>query len=207
MGTSTWPPVGTFSWPLTEDASENAAKAAELQKVKYVIQLINMTRTDRRGRPLKAFLQAEIVGADVTIEQVRTACGLTRASYYGEPSGTGRGFADDFPNSEELRQVAQYYELGDNGWVSLLVEFGWLEPVPGTLRMPFTAADNRTDRHLSKRIGLVAIRDALSRYQHGSVLVVSSDGEEVTLLPLRQALEEHPDGSVIMFGLQPAVES
>ena len=171
------------------------------------IHLSNMARTDRRGRPLKAFLQAEIVGADVTIEQVRTACGLTRASYYGEPSGTGRGFADDFPNSEELRQVAQYYELGDNGWVSLLVEFGWLEPVPGTLRMPFTVADNRTDRHLSKTIGLVQLRDALSRYQHGSVLVVASDGEEVALVPLRQALEEHPEGSVIMFGMQPTDES
>jgi hypothetical protein len=30
-----------------------------------------MTWPDRRGRPLKAFLQADIVGADVTIEQVR----------------------------------------------------------------------------------------------------------------------------------------
>lgn len=95
-----------------------------------VIQSSYMTRTDRRDRPLKASLQAEIVGAHVTIEQMRAACGLTRASYYGEPSGTGRGFAEDFPNSEELRQVAQYYELGDNGWVSLLVEFGWLEPLP-----------------------------------------------------------------------------
>ncbi len=77
-------------------------------------------------------MQAEIVGTDVTIEEVRRACGLTRASYYGEPSGTGRGFADNFPNSEELRQVAEYYKLGDNGWVSLLVEFGWLDPQPGT---------------------------------------------------------------------------
>ena len=51
-----------------------------------------MTRVDRRGRPFKAFLQAEIVGADFTIEEVRRACGLTRAGYYGEPSGTGRGF-------------------------------------------------------------------------------------------------------------------
>jgi hypothetical protein len=169
-----------------------------------VIQLSYMTtRTDRRDRPLKAFLQAEIVGADVTIEQVRTACGLTRASYYGEPSGTGRGFAEDFPNSEELRQVAQYYELGDNGWVSLLVEFGWLEPLPGTLRMPFTSVNDRTDQHLSKPIGMVALRDALSRYQNGSVLVVSSDGEQVNLVPLRYALEEQPEGSLIMFGMKP----
>ena len=165
-----------------------------------------MTRTDRRGRPLKAFLQAEIVGTDVTIEQVRTACGLTRASYYGEPSGTGRGFADDFPNSEELRRVTEYYELGDNGWVSLLVEFSWLAPLPGTPRMPFTAADNRKDRQLTKPIGLVQVRDALSRYQTGSVLVVSSDRDQVMLLPLKQALEEQPDASVIMFGLKPPDE-
>jgi hypothetical protein len=159
-----------------------------------------MTLTDRRGRPLKAFLQAEIAQNNVTIEQVRTACGLTRASYYGEPSGSGRGFADDFPNSEELRRVAGYYELGDNGWVSLLVEFGWLEPLPGTLRMPFTAFDGRTDSQFARPIGLVQVRDALSRYQHGSVLMVSAEGDDVNLVPLREAIEEHPEGSVIMFG-------
>jgi hypothetical protein len=163
-----------------------------------------MTRTDRRGRPLKAFLQAEIVGADVTIEEVRRACGLTRASYYGEPSGTGRGFDDTFPNSEELRQVAEYYKLGDNGWVSLLVEFGWLDPLPGTLRMPFTAGNG--DRQLSAPIGLVSLRDAVSRYQNGSVLVVSADGGDVTLVPLRQAIEEHPDGSLMVFGIKPSAE-
>jgi len=39
-----------------------------------------MARTDRRGRSLKAFLQAEIAEGDVTIEEMRRACGLTRAS-------------------------------------------------------------------------------------------------------------------------------
>jgi hypothetical protein len=165
-----------------------------------------MTRTDRRGRPLKAFLQAEIVSTDVTVEQVRTACGLTRASYYGEPSGTGRGFAEDFPNSEELRRITEYYGLGDNGWVSLLVEFGWLEPLPGTLRMPFTAADSREDHQLTEPIGLVQVRDALSRYQNGSVLMVSPGKDQVMLMPLKRALEEHPDGSVIMFGSKPPDE-
>jgi hypothetical protein len=163
-----------------------------------------MTRADRRGRPLKAFLQAEIVGADVTIEEVRRACGLTRASYYGEPSGSGRGFADTFPNSEELRQVAEYYKLGDNGWVSLLVEFGWLDALPGTLRMPFTA--DKADRALAAPVGLVPLRDAVSRYRHASVLVVSADADEVTLVPLRQALQEHPDGSVMVFGISPPAE-
>lgn len=148
-------------------------------------------------------MQAEIVGTDVTIEEVRRACGLTRASYYGEPSGTGRGFADNFPNSEELRQVAEYYKLGDNGWVSLLVEFGWLDPQPGTVRMPFTA--DKADPQLSTPIGLVTLRDAVRRYQNASVLVVSAEGGEVTLVPVRQALQEYPDGSLMMFGIsQPA---
>jgi hypothetical protein len=163
-----------------------------------------MTRLDRRGRPLKTFLQAEIAGSDLTIEEVRRACGLTRASYYGEPSGSGRGFADSFPNSEELRQVADYYKLGDNGWVSLLVEFGWLEPLPGTPRMPFTG-DN-ADRQLSAPIGLVTLRDAVSRYQNGSVLVVAADSDEVHLVPLRRALQEHPDGSVLVFGANAPTE-
>ena len=163
-----------------------------------------MTRLDRRGRPLKAFLQAEIVGADVTIEEVRTACGLTRASYYGEPSGSGRGFADNFPNSEELRQVAEYYQLGDNGWVSLLVEFGWLDPQPGTRCMPFTA--DQTDRQFSAPIGLVTLRDAVSRYQNASVLMVSAEGGEVTLVPVRQALRDYLDVSVMMFGVSPPAE-
>jgi hypothetical protein len=163
-----------------------------------------MTRTDRRGRPLKAFLQAEIAGADVTIEEMRKACGLTRASYYGEPSGTGRGFDDSFPNSEELRQVAEYYNLGDNGWVSLLVEFGWLAPIPGTLRMPYTA--DAPDQLLAPPIGLVTLRDALSRYQNASVLVVSADGTGVSLAPVRQALEEHPDGLLMVFGSSPPAD-
>jgi hypothetical protein len=163
-----------------------------------------MTRLDRRGRPLKAFLQAEIVGSDLTIEEVRRACGLTRASYYGEPSGSGRGFADSFPNSEELRQVAEYYKLGDNGWVSLLVEFGWLDPLPGTPRMPFTA--DRADRQLPAPIGLVTLRDAVSRYQNSSVLVVASDSDKVHLVPVCQALQKHPDGSLMVFGIDEPTE-
>jgi hypothetical protein len=162
-----------------------------------------VTRTDRRGRPLKAFLQAEIAGTDVTIEEMRRACGLTRASYYGEPSGTGRGFDDSFPNSEELRQVAEHYKLGDNGWISLLVEFGWLEPLPGTLRMPYTA-DKRDDL-TSPPIGMVPLRDAV-RYRNASVLVISSDTTEATLVPMHRALHEHPDGHVVVFGTNSAAE-
>jgi hypothetical protein len=168
---------------------------------------VYVARNDRRDRSLKAFLQAEIVGGDVTVEEVRKACGLTRASYYGEPSGTGRGFADDFPNSEELRRVAEYYQLGDNGWISLLVEFGWLAPLPGTLRTPFTTTVDKTDGQLAKPISLVQLREALVRYQDALVLVVSSDGDQVNLIPLRQALQDHPDGSLMMFDVKPPAES
>jgi hypothetical protein len=163
-----------------------------------------MTRTDRRGRPLKAFLQAEIAGADVTIEEMRKACGLTRASYYGEPSGTGRGFDDSFPHSEELRQVAEYYNLGENGWISLLVEFGWLEPIPGTLLMPYTA--DKPEQLPAPPIGFVTLRDALSRYQNASVLIVSSDGTGVSLAPVRDALQENPDGFLMVFGAAPPAD-
>ena len=161
-----------------------------------------MARSDRRGRPLKSFLQAEIVGSDVTVEEMRKACGLTRASYYGEPSGTGRGFDDSFPNSEELRQVAEFYKLGNDGWVRLLVEFGWLETLSGTGHKPFTAADAGDDHEIPKPIGLVQLRDALARYQDASVLVVSPNGDQVNLVPLRQALDEHPDGSLMVFGTE-----
>lgn len=165
-----------------------------------------MARSDRRGRTLKAFLQAEIVGTDVTVEEVRKASGLTRASYYGEPSGTGRGFAENFPNSEELRQIAEYYQLGEEGWVSLLVEFGWLTPRPGDVRTPFTAAIDAAAPETARSIGLVQLSDAFSNHQDASVLVVSADGDEVTLVPLRQALAEHPDGSLMVFGLRPPAE-
>jgi hypothetical protein len=161
-----------------------------------------VARSDRRGRPLKSFLQAEIVGGDVTVEEMRKACGLTRASYYGEPSGTGRGFDDSFPNSEELRQVAEYYRLGNDGWVRLLVEFGWLDSLSGTGHKPFTAADTNGDHEIPKPIGLVQLRDALARYQDASVLVVSPNGDQVNLVPLRQALDEHPDGSLMVFGTE-----
>jgi hypothetical protein len=160
-----------------------------------------MTRTDRRGRPLKAFLQAEIAGVDVTIEEMRRACGLTRASYYGEPSGSGRGFDDSFPNSEELRQIAEFYKLGDNGWVSLLVEFGWLEPLPGTVLMPYTS--EKPDQVVMPQIGLITLRDAVAHYQNAAVLVLSTDATEVTLAPVGQALHNDAEGYLVVFGATP----
>jgi hypothetical protein len=75
-----------------------------------------------------------------------------------------------------------------------LVEFGWPEVLLGTLRMPVTPVDNYTEPQFSRPIGLVPVRDALSRYQHGSVLMVSADDDNVNLVPLREATKEHPEG-------------
>jgi hypothetical protein len=48
---------------------------------------------------------------------------------------------------------------------------------------------------------LVTLRDAVSRYQNGSILVVAAESDEVHLVPLRRALQEHPNGSVLVFGI------
>ncbi len=88
-------------------------------------------RTDRRGRGLKAFLIAEIVGGDVAVEQMLEATGVKPTRWYGSGSTPGRSEADDFPDPVELRQLADYFNLGDDGWLNLLVEFGWLAPRDG----------------------------------------------------------------------------
>jgi hypothetical protein len=92
-----------------------------------------MSKTDRRGRDLKTFLQAEVLARDVTVKELRRACGgLSVARYYGDAArGTsGRASADDFPNTEELRHIAEFYGLGDEGYLNLLIEFGWLSQRP-----------------------------------------------------------------------------
>jgi hypothetical protein len=86
---------------------------------------------DRRGRALKTFLVAEIVGADITVEELREAVDVKRSRWYGDGS-PGRAEAEDFPDPNELLHLAQHYELGEDGWLNLLVEFGWLQPRPGS---------------------------------------------------------------------------
>ena len=58
-----------------------------------------------------------------------------------------------------------------------------------------------------KPISPVELREDLTRYQDALVLVVLSDGDQVNLLPLRQALQDHPDGSLMMSGMKPPAES
>lgn len=105
------------------------------------MKVLLMPRKDRRGRGLKAFLVAEIVGDDVTIEQMQEATGVKRSRWYGDSDTVGRADADDFPNANELYSVAEYYDIGEDGWLNLLVEFGWLTPKPN---MPgFTRSEVR----------------------------------------------------------------
>jgi hypothetical protein len=70
--------------------------------------------------------------------------------------------------------------------------------------MPYT--DNKPDKLPAPPIGFVAVRDAVARYQDAAVLVVSADGTDVSLAPVRQALEEKPDGFLMVFGTTPPVE-
>jgi hypothetical protein len=91
-----------------------------------------MARTDRRGRGLKTFLTAEITGQDITVEEMRQAVGVKRSRWYGDAAeNTGRAEASDFPDAMELRSLAAHFNLGQTGWLNLLVEFGWLDPLPG----------------------------------------------------------------------------
>jgi len=70
--------------------------------------------------------------------------------------------------------------------------------------MPYTA--DKPDQLVAPPIGFVALRDALSRYQNASVLILSSDGTQVSLAPVRQALEEHPDGFLMVFRTTPPAD-
>lgn len=91
---------------------------------------MHVARTDRRGRGLKTFLIAEITGRDVTVEEMRQAVGVKRSRWYGDAeNNTGRAEADNFPDPVELLSVANHFSLGQDGWLNLLVEFGWLDPI------------------------------------------------------------------------------
>lgn len=94
-----------------------------------------MTRTDRKGRNIKLLIEAEIVGEQITVEDLYVACDITKSKYYGDPSKgvAGRAEAEDFPNPLELRNVAEHYQLSSLDFLNLLVEFGWGPVIPGIL--------------------------------------------------------------------------
>jgi hypothetical protein len=75
-----------------------------------------MAYTDIRERELQAHLAAE--GHTLTDEQLRRATGLSRREW------RKRNSAPDFPNPNELESVASHFNMGRDGYVNLLAEFG-----------------------------------------------------------------------------------
>lgn len=127
-----------------------------------------MSRTDRRGRGLKVFLQAEIAHRDISVEELLEATGITPGHWYNDKrkKTPGRSGAADFPNEIELKNVAHHYELGDDGFLNLLVEFGLIEPRPdlpgftqGGQMPPFTVlTDERRVVTTTGKLSKLAVR-------------------------------------------------
>ncbi|OBH95549.1 hypothetical protein [Mycobacterium sp. E2733] len=80
-----------------------------------------MPRTNAAGWGLKRLLEATL-NRDITVEQLRDACGVTKGRWYG---GAGRANADDFPDAEEARRAAHAFGLSAT-W--LQVELGLITP-------------------------------------------------------------------------------
>lgn len=76
-----------------------------------------MPRTNADGWGLRRLLEATL-NRDITVEQLRDACGVTKGRWYGE---AGRANADDFPDAEEARRAAHAFGLSAT-W--LQVELG-----------------------------------------------------------------------------------
>lgn len=70
---------------------------------------------------MKRLLEATL-NRDITVEQLRDACGVTKGRWYG---GVGRANADDFPDAEEARRAAHAFGLSAT-W--LQVELGLITP-------------------------------------------------------------------------------
>lgn len=81
------------------------------------VTLGGMPRTNAAGWGLKRLLEATL-NRDITVEQLRDACGVTKGRWYG---GVGRANADDFPDAEEARRAAHAFGLSAT-W--LQVELG-----------------------------------------------------------------------------------
>jgi hypothetical protein len=83
----------------------------------HLVTLGGMPRTNSAGWGLKRLLEATL-NRDITVEQLRDACGVTKGRWYG---GVGRANADDFPDAEEARRAAHAFGLSAT-W--LQVELG-----------------------------------------------------------------------------------
>ncbi|CQD04907.1 hypothetical protein BN000_00944 [Mycobacterium europaeum] len=80
-----------------------------------------MPRTNAAGWGLRRLLEATL-NRDITVEQLRDACGVTKGRWYGP---AGRANADDFPDAEEARRAAHAFGLSAT-W--LQVELGLITP-------------------------------------------------------------------------------
>jgi hypothetical protein len=75
-----------------------------------------MSRTDANGRSLESLLNYVLDG--VSAHDIQQALGVSAATYYR------RKVQDNYPNAEELRLIARYFDMN---FVSLLSTFGLLE--------------------------------------------------------------------------------
>ncbi|KZS60299.1 hypothetical protein [Mycobacterium pseudokansasii] len=80
-----------------------------------------MPRTNAAGWGLKRLLEATL-NRDITVEQLRDACGVTKGRWYGE---SGRANAEDFPDAEEARRAAHAFGLSAT-WLQM--ELGLITP-------------------------------------------------------------------------------
>jgi hypothetical protein len=75
-----------------------------------------MSRTDTNGRSLESLLNYVLDG--VGASDIQQALGVSAATYYR------RKVQDDYPNAEELRLIARYFDMN---FVSLLSTFSLLD--------------------------------------------------------------------------------
>jgi len=84
-----------------------------------------VTRRTPVGWDLKLWLEATLA-REISVEQLRTASGLSRHKWYGDRGRgiVGRSEADDFPNAEEARKVADHFGVS---LTALLIEFALVD--------------------------------------------------------------------------------
>ena len=84
-----------------------------------------MTRRTAVGWDLKLWLEATLA-REISVEELRTASGLSRHKWYGDRGRgiAGRSEADDFPNAEEARKVAEHFGVS---LTQLLIDFALVD--------------------------------------------------------------------------------
>jgi hypothetical protein len=90
-----------------------------------------MTRTNAAGWGLRRLLEATL-NRDITVEQLRDACGVTKGRWYGD---AGRANADDFPDAEEARRAAHAFGLSAT-WLQVELGLITLDDVRHALTEP-----------------------------------------------------------------------